>query len=540
MRKAKIRFAIYAVLVLLVANLFISFFPGTIPVQPLWATPGFKNQNPAGTSGTNGRLAYAMWIARASQSLLLINQGYQGPRRIRFQSIYPYNPQYSYNFLNYFRRGFYFDSFSQVLPFNAAFIDQVLQDTFVYFARAPFMYGGRVIGNLGRSDVFINVAGNGGWFVYTSLHEMGHVLGLGESLSDLFAQEFMGLSYSVTENVPQNRSYVLMQHTGTTVPPLFRGTGGIYYNSTFDRTLLRKLESQGRANEFWYAAFYSNKKYGQLWDRYMQYISFTELQTVRAVYHALWGWMHEHERYINRVRLPREQFRAFTGQDYNIASIRLLTYWRFIMGERHPSNATINLDCDNLRANAMQQFSSLTAQFNYFAQANNIQPRAAVLDDAILAHNFRYRGDLRAGFYFHRNMILRGIVISNIMIVLHLLAAGYAFVWYKRPVIECKGFKQFVSVLYFDRPDNFASTWYAFPKRKSILSAMWCYVFAVVTPILLLVWGIIWLELLSPNINFLDRYYNWFFDAIYQTVIAGHYLGAIFGAVTVVLAIPTS
>lgn len=59
----------------------------------------------------------------------------------------------------------------------------------------------------------------------------------------------------------------------------------------------------------------------------------------------------------------------------------------------------------------------------------------------------------------------------------------YTFLQYKRPIIQCDSYKQYISMLYYQRPDKFNWTFYRFPKNKSILPAIIGYTGAIIIPL---------------------------------------------------------
>ena len=91
------------------------------------------------------------------------------------------------------------------------------------------------------------------------------------------------------------------------------------------------------------------------------------------------------------------------------------------------------------------------------------------------------------------------LIIANIIVYAFFLIFIYiAFVRYKRTVIKCDNFKQFMSMLYFDRPDKYIWLWYKFPKGKIYrLFAPMGFAIAYTFPILRLIAISGWLMILS-------------------------------------------
>ena len=73
------------------------------------------------------------------------------------------------------------------------------------------------------------------------------------------------------------------------------------------------------------------------------------------------------------------------------------------------------------------------------------------------------------GLLFTQAVLLAGIV----------LFAYFPFVHYRRSVIQCGGFKEYVSMLYFGRPDKFRWVFIKSPKKKLLLLAPMGYTLCV-------------------------------------------------------------
>jgi len=59
------------------------------------------------------------------------------------------------------------------------------------------------------------------------------------------------------------------------------------------------------------------------------------------------------------------------------------------------------------------------------------------------------------------------LIIANIIVYAFTVALLYiAFIKYKRKIVQCENFMQYMSMLYFDRPDKQKWLWYKFPKGK--------------------------------------------------------------------------
>jgi len=351
-------------------------------LPPLWlAHPQFQNHNQPRAASTSGILATRLSDLWSYPEIRGIMEFYQGIRQHRLDWIYPSDPVTSDLFKDIFRQGFEEDRLSQIMPFNLEFLEQILLDVHVYLARPHGGQpdGGLVWHNHGRSDMFISIGGTHRDFAFLGLHEMAHALGLGESLADLFAEEFMGLPYSVRSLNNRNISSVF---GGVRV---FSQVGGLYYNSNFDRALLRILEQQGRADVFWSAIFHSNEEYAKLWGQYMQgYIAFDDLQTVRAVYAVLRPVFDRNCPQLNA------DFQEQTGTSVLDMSAQLMDNWSIITGVGRADGDFSEQYIDEQREAAKAAFAKLLQQFIEFANSNDIEPRPAVLDNAIFGHHFRH------------------------------------------------------------------------------------------------------------------------------------------------------
>jgi len=340
------------------------------PPPPPWALQDeWRNPNPTNAT-TCGALANTISEAyryvRTNGTLM----PYQGLQLMEHGWAYPYDPHLSDVFIQKFLAGFSADSMSQVLPFSTQFLEHTLENTFMYFAFPPtaYRFHGRAYTSETRSYVFVGTA-NASAFLNLALHEIGHDLGLGESLTGLFAEEFLGLEHSVQD--PASQQTILNTHQGGSWP------GGLYYNSTFDRKLLRKLEAEGRAYEFWYAAFHSNAAYAQLWNRYMsEYMTFRQMQSARALYAVL----------INPFgvadRALQDEFREYAGIQIHWVISQIITDWRII--------ADTNRGNDEARNTALLRLAENMHIVDEFARIQNIPPRQAVMDGILNIHRLRY------------------------------------------------------------------------------------------------------------------------------------------------------
>ena len=75
------------------------------------------------------------------------------------------------------------------------------------------------------------------------------------------------------------------------------------------------------------------------------------------------------------------------------------------------------------------------------------------------------------------------LAVGVIGFAVYTVAVHYVFIRYNRIVIQCDGFKQYMSMLCFNRPDKFIWTLYKVPKLKSPAFSFWlantCFAFTI-------------------------------------------------------------
>ena len=321
-----------------------------------------------------------------------------------------------------------------MLPFTQEYFDKILSNVYFYFALIPWyqdnLYGGLYVSLEDRSYIFVNTLGsvdplfvqsimeeglieNTGidfvtllwlmylnpspyyadlWagledlfialtrglerfhemaFVHTTLHEVAHALGLGESLADLFAESAMGLDLPF-----EDAAFEATMFEGTIFEDIdlareFIAYWDFDYNSTFDRSLLRYFRQQDRENEFWEAAFHSNAEFSKLWDEaFGQHISASELQTARGLFHEM--------RFEPSAQIY-EQFEELSGGVRLSTAVHiLLRNWNsFMYGEDTYNRYHF-------------QFKWIMGLLNEIANSNGIEPQPSVLDFVIANHVHRY------------------------------------------------------------------------------------------------------------------------------------------------------
>lgn len=248
-------------------------------LEPLWLTESqFRNEN---ADGSRVRTNHAMLNA--------INQFWlENEDRIqnRYQRVidgrYTINESLSDSLRETLVKAWANESIATVMPFNQAWFEEILSGVEFYFWRGEASPTGQYRSSPVKSQISLRIDWQNVFVYHLVAHELGHALGLGEALADLFAEELLG---SCLEEIT---SFTL-------------GWDGSYDHS-LDRYLLRTMENQGRGNEFWEAAFHSNSEYGRLWYRYMtNNIIFTDLELVSVLDHAI---VNHHLRFLANNPLP--------------------------------------------------------------------------------------------------------------------------------------------------------------------------------------------------------------------------------------------
>ena len=200
-------------------------------------------------------------------------------------------------------------------------------------------------------------------FVFTTLHELGHALGLGESLADLFAETALGMNHSIRGEGAMEHPYLWM----------FGEVGGLAYDSTFDRTLLTRLGRENRGNEFWEAAFHSEALYTELWDSvFGEYLSAEDLSIARGAYYA--AIVGE----LTGQPALAQQFNQLSG------GVSLTTAGRLLARDWHTF-------ANDGQYDVLHRVRWLVGVFTELAYNNYLDPQPNVLDEVIVNHALRYR-----------------------------------------------------------------------------------------------------------------------------------------------------
>ncbi len=94
------------------------------------------------------------------------------------------------------------------------------------------------------------------------------------------------------------------------------------------------------------------------------------------------------------------------------------------------------------------------------------------------------------------------IAVNVIIISIFIYLYYYSFVRFRPCVVECSNFKEYRSMLYFNRPDKFIWTLYKFPKNKRVYSytlACTGYVATIILPIMRLKYVSEWIIFLTSD-----------------------------------------
>ena len=102
------------------------------------------------------------------------------------------------------------------------------------------------------------------------------------------------------------------------------------------------------------------------------------------------------------------------------------------------------------------------------------------------------------------------IILSIIFLVIIIALLYYSFFRFNRIRINCEGLRQYISILFYNRPDKIIWIFYKFPNNKSGLSyffaSLGC-VLAVVIPIGKLFAVFLWIGIIN-NLNIVNYYHN--------------------------------
>ena len=334
--------------------------------SPIWLqSPKFNNDAPTNAQATNYALdeqisdffnTYALGITR------------------EFSDPDTFNFVLSDIFKESLLYGWQQETYVADFPFNSAFLAAILEHTSFYFAVGTDdnHFEGFYRNRLDESHVFINSRSNPtdmDTFSFTAIHELGHVLALGENLSDLLAEELTGIDFSRRSFSRDDRNY-------------------LSYNSTFVRTLLNVMRQSGREAEFWAAAFHSNTAFRTMWNQELeQIIPFDTLFDAKAAdFFSFIG--SESERVSS-------EFTAEIGMTRQEAAEELIHDWVIIsnhylglsLAPAHLNRLGIDYDLVNPEA-ALHRFVDLTERMADFSRTRGFT-HPAVFDRVVESHIHR-------------------------------------------------------------------------------------------------------------------------------------------------------
>jgi len=226
--------------------------------RPLWDSPEHRNPNPVhrATNGAVQRFLEDFHTQhRRSVSRNPVPHEGQIPRWT------PEDERLSQEFVRGFIDAASKDSFFGGMPFNIAYMEEILTHYRVYFAPGRAAdYAGWA--SAGRREIFVSTPEDSTAFARTSVHEIAHALGLGEQLAHLWDSEIVQFQWYYNFDLDYS----------------IRSTW--YRCTNMDRTLLNKVSPV----DFWRAAFTSNQAYAELWDMHMSHITtFDDMQVARTV-----------------------------------------------------------------------------------------------------------------------------------------------------------------------------------------------------------------------------------------------------------------
>ena len=122
----------------------------------------------------------------------------------------------------------------------------------------------------------------------------------------------------------------------------------------------------------------------------------------------------------------------------------------------------------------------------------------------------------------HHAYVIRhiGLVVWSVLfeIVIFCLFVFFLkeFAKYKQlpAIIKCNGYRQFCSLLYFNVPDKYLKTLWGTPERNAVTFSMIGFAYAILFPIMRIIYVIPWVLYTSDRGNFVSWYYTTFGDSL--------------------------
>jgi len=270
------------------------------------------------------------------------------------------------------------DPITTIKPFSVDYLEQILQNTFFYFAGRS---GGYVRNLRENTYVIIGVENSAGPFVYLALHEFGHALGLWENLTVFFTELLMGFEHPIHEAVAINPDPFRPNRMLARNP-------GIARNTAFLRVLYDRLDALGRIDKFWTAAYTSNVVFAALWNEYMgDIVSFEDLWLAKGV---------DQVARSSRTRdIFEELFRQHMGMNRIAASQQFVDDWRTMLDINNPHASDNETPSVREREAAKQRFFDFLERYISFTEHQNVASFPAVHDSQLRNHLRRYQQQMQ-------------------------------------------------------------------------------------------------------------------------------------------------
>ena len=295
--------------------------------------------------------------------------------------------------LDTFEKAFEHDATFKSFPFNEKYLEEALDgsspllvpdvDARGWENTAAANYGtngNRIVYNMNPAkNPCLNDINDRNGFGPQLAHELGHSMGLGESLTSLFAEIITG------DNKVGSPGYLIGQNQAS-LPFNF------VYSSAYDRILLVKVGEKS----FWTAVLSGTDSYRKLWNDNMgDIVSFDDMQLVRAVFDA--QFVHKNIKDLqagNNITLvgPKSSM-IITGKIDLIPAA-----FADAMNDKSPA-----------QAKSKEQTKAFLSTIADFAKKNNVRPKHAVNDFELLKNNVSLSDKVRNMFIYpsrHQNEFL--------------------------------------------------------------------------------------------------------------------------------------